>query len=325
MRLSILFFAITICCYANPFRIDIEDKQGPLSIEEYLLIQDKLSHIDLSSQIHALYPPQKKWKMPWEPSLAKENDFLQRISKSLKSTLAAPHLIPSQHLISIGKGGPYCIVCYASFNGLYENLATTLPEALEKTGFHGHLLLLIGGFPHPTGKELAYAGVPYCFKIFTMLEAQKQGFSQVLWIDAALLPLKDPTPLFTWLQEKGSFCKMHDSFAKFILPQTRELLLTKTGVDVLKTRYLSTQVFGLDLTTPESQKLIKNYYEMVQEGWPFFSCFPEEYVLTSLIGQNPQHWKAQPFTRLLISEDKLSGNGEKWAEQQGYFFLQRAH
>ncbi len=323
-------FFLPISLLANPFFINFPIKED-LSIEDYREIQQKLQQIDIRPFVEDLYPnplPRKFSLLPWRSSLATKEDFYNRISKALHQTLIDPEkgLFPSKQLIKIGQGGNRCIVSYATFNGLYIDLLKKLPQALEKTGFNGYVFLMMGGFPNPTGKEIQYCGVPYCFKIFTLLEAEKLGFHKVLWIDAAFVPLRDPSPLFEWIEKEGSFLKLHDPFTKYLLPKTRDYLKKLTNVDVLQSRYVSAQILGFDLENPKSKSFITKYYQMVELGFPFFSCFPEEYVFSSIIGQTPLEWKEQPFTKnLSFPELKLRGKNLFWLHNQGFFFLQKNH
>ena len=45
-----------------------------------------------------------------------------------------------------------------------------------------------------------------------------------------------------------------------------------TGVDVINTPYIDSHIFGLQMDTPLAQKLIADYYQMVELGTPFLSC-----------------------------------------------------
>jgi hypothetical protein len=327
-KLWIFLFLMPIGLFANPFKIDFPVKES-LSNEDYIEVQERLGKVDIRAIFDDFYPkkPPTKRFLPWTSAIATKEDFFRRISKALSQKLIDKEssCFPIQKLVKIGNGGENCLVCYASLNGKYKELIQNLPKQLESVGFNGHLFYRIGGFPNPTGKEIQYAGVPYSFKIFALLEAQKQGFSKVLWLDCAFTPLKDPTPLFDWIAKEGSFLKLHGSFPKFILPKTKEYIEKVTGVDVLKARYVSAQVLGFDLENPCVKKFITEYYRLVEMGYPFFSCFPEEYVFSSIVGQKPENWKAQPYKNLVFSEEKLKGKDILWAKKEGYFFLQRIH
>jgi hypothetical protein len=328
MKYVYLLFFIPVFICGNPFKIDFPEKET-LTNEDLVEVQNQLQKINLKPVLNDFYPssPPKKSLFQWKTPLATKEDFLNRISKSLQQTYIniEKGQIPSSHLVKINKGGDHCIVCYVSFNGKYSNLIESLPKHLEKTGFNGYLYYKVGGFPNPTGKEIQYCGVPYSFKIFTLLEAQKQGFQKVLWIDAAMLPLKSPTPLFKWIEKHGCFLKTHEPFCKYILPKTRELIKEVSGVDVLKSTYVSAQIIGFDLESPLAKEFISQYYKLVEMGLPFISCFPEEYVFSSIIGKEPEKWPDNPFKDLTFSEIKLGNKDIKWAEDKGYFFLQTLH
>jgi hypothetical protein len=314
--------------FSNPFAIQYPVKEK-ITNEDYIEIQKKLQEIDVSSLVDTWYPnsPPRKWFRPWSYSLAAKQDFFCRISKAKSQTLIDPTrgFFPKKELVKIGKGGDNCFVCYASFNGIYPKLIEGLAKNLEDVGFNGYLFYRIGGFPNPTGKEINYCGIPYVFKIFSLIEAHQQGFNKVLWIDAAFLPLKDPTPLFTWLEKEGAFIKSHDSFSKFILPKTVDYLKELTAVDVLKTPYVSAQIIGFDFRSFKTKLFIHQYYQMADLGLPFLSCFPEEYVFTAITGKDPELWHPQPFQKLSFPEVKLRGKEIDWVKKEGYFFLQRNH
>ena len=69
---------------------------------------------------------------------------------------------------------------------------------------------------------------------------------------------------------------------------------------------------------------------MVELGLPFMSCFPEEFVLTALLGKPEyQHWTRSPNAwRFFIGspwgEDDTKARILE-AQQAGYFFYQRFH
>ncbi len=328
MKYLYLLFFLPFLLLSNPFKIDFAVKEN-LTNEDLIEVQKKLQDLDLKSVIDDFYPknPPKKSLWQWSTPLATKEDFYNRISKASHQTLInVEHgQIPSEHLIKINKGGDRCIVCYVSFNGIYSKLIKSTATHLEKTGFNGYFYYKIGGFPNPTGKEIQYSGVPYAFKIFTLLEAQKKGFQKILWIDASFLPLKDPSPLFECIEKYGCFLKKHTPFTKFILPKTRSLIKDISGVDVLKTDYVSAQIIGFDMESPLAKEFITEYYRLVEIGFPFISCFPEEYVFSSIIGKEPSKWVCESFKALSFPEIKLGNKDVNWVQDKGYFFLQTLH
>ncbi|MBM3199277.1 MAG: hypothetical protein FJZ58_08540 [Chlamydiae bacterium] len=327
----ILFFLYPFILVANPFSLDLPLKDT-LTLEDYVEIQSQLKKkaLELDPLLEQWYPNPAPTRslLHWSRPLSSKEDFKNRIYKGTTQILIdlEHNKLPQEEIIQINRGGPNCLVCYVTFNGQYEKLVKELPKHLEKVGFNGHLFCKIGGYPNPTGKEIQYCAVPYCFKIFTLLEAQKKGaFDKVLWIDAAFVPLKDPTPLFDWIDQHGYFFKMHAPFSKYILPKTRKFIQDTMQVDVLESRYVSAQIIGFNLKHPFAQEFISEYYKQVEVGFPFLSCFPEEYVFSAIVGKDPAKWTPQPFTKLSFSEEKLRGRDVKWVQSEGYFFLQHIH
>ena len=320
----LLFVCFLSPILSSPFAISYP-LQDSLTEEDLLAIQKQKQTLDISSLLDTLYPKKSFW--PWSPSLASKEDFKGRISKAFHQTLIDPSrgFLPEKHLVKINGGSDRCIVCYASFDGVYPGLIKQLPEHLEKTGFQGYLFYQIGGFPNPTGQEIRFCAVPYSFKVFSLLEAKKLGFHKVLWIDSVFIPLKDPSPLFEQIEQEGYFFKRHSTSSKFILPSTRKYLQEKTGSDVLHAHYVSAQVLGLDLNTPLAKQFIEEYYKLVEDGMGFFSCFPEEYVYTAILASKLPSSIHPLSSKLVFSEVKFPKKDLSWAKQQGYFFIQKAH
>ena len=279
----------------NPFAINFPVKQN-LTDEDYILAQSLLREIDLEPLLHEHYVPNQGYTT--------FDDLKARCCKGIKLVLIDPEkgLFPARYLEKIGQGGDRCFVSWVSFNNMYPSLVTTIPETLKKHGFNGYFLYQMGGYPNPTGKEIQYAGVPYAFKIFMMLEAQKLGFNNVIWLDSSLLPLRDPTPLFNQLEENGALileCTNHNYDKTRIFPKTRQLLKELTTTDVVAVRHFCTAVFGLKMDTEKVEKFIESYYGLVTLGFPFISCFPEEFVFSSIMEKSAKDWPTVPHYSVL--------------------------
>lgn len=314
------FFCTSFQIQANPFAIKFSPKKN-VTNEDYIEIQNKLRAVDIIPLINKLYVKDNGYNAI--------QGFLYRSSRGIRRVLIDSEngLYPIQQLEKIGRGSDMCIVSCASYDGIRSQLLTSIPEALKSCGFNGYFYYRLGGFPNPTGKEIQYAGVPYCFKVFQMIEAQMLGFNKVLWIDASCLPLRDPTPLFQWLDQTGIYFQgapASSNLWKFIFPETRQILKDETGIDVLHALKVAGAVFGLKMDDVKTTKFIDEYYRMVQMGTPFLSCFPEEFVLTALIGKFQNlSWKPSPFNKWLRGGE--GGDDIDLAKKEGYFFYLRAH
>jgi hypothetical protein len=315
----------------NPFIIYIPDK-NEYTLEEYKLIQQQLKDKNLDSIIESLYTHKNRF--------IDLSEFKRRISRGIKQNIIDinNNQLPTKNLYKIGNGGNgrNCIVTCTSFTQNERDNETDntryyasqkIVQSLEEVGFNGYFYLINGGFPNPTGTEMKYVGVPYSFKIFTMLEAQKKGFDKVVWVDSVCLAANNPQKLFDALYEQDTLISIIDkdnNFEVMSCEKTIELLneITKEKIH-FGSYYIQTVVFGLNFESKVIQKLIEDYYEMVKIGWPFFSVFPEEVVLSALF--NKPEYKLllrehETQNKLKISEQSADIN---YAKNNGFYFYQK--
>ena len=304
----------------NPFEIDI-DLKDEYTNDDLVVIQNKLREKNLDEFIEYLYPKGRQFNTPF--------DFIsQRVKRGITAKLIdiPNNSLPSKNLYKIGNGNKNnCFVCCStSLNSDRDYMTHDIHESLKKVGFNGYFYLFNGSFPNPTNTELKYAGVPYCFKIFMMLEAKKLGFDKVIWIDAGCYAVNNPEPLFDLLSENDvvfrSFpSNMFESFNHTVFPQTIELL------NKLTNKKINTIVFGLNLNSEKIKDFIKEYYEMVKIGLPFLSYFPEEVVFGSILNKPEYKYvfnNSGKMERLYIHEIHCS---KEHARNCGYYFQQRIY
>ena len=320
----------------NPFLLeDIEDK-NEYNLQEYLDIQDQMNYkVEIINNIISdYYPPKNNFYQLW--------DFKYRCTKSLKQKFvdAETGRLPVKNLYKFGDGGDNssCIICCTPFShdlNEFENhvnegqsryiASQNIIKSLKDVGFNGYLYLFNGGFPNPTGTEMKYAGVPYCFKIFMFLEAKKRGFEKVIWIDSGCYATNNPQRLFDILDTQETIIKTipsgNNNYDAMCFTQTIDILNSTNNNDIHTAEYIETIVFGLNTKHENIQKIIADYYDMVELGLPFLSIFPEEIVLTSLFNKIENKkllYKIPELDKLKISE-KYS-NAED-AKNNGFYFL----
>lgn len=265
----------------SPFAIDFPAKEN-LTNDDYIEVQNQLRKIDIEPFLKTIYPH--------SPEYLPLDGFLWRITRGINQVLIDPEkgYFPEIIYEKIGKGGPNCIVTYASYNSLYPEYIRNIPDALKACGFNGYFLSMIGGFPNPTGHEIKFAGVPYSFKVFMILEAHKLGFDRILWVDSAMLPVNDPTPLFDHIETNGAlFIGGPTSVTENIsfLPQIRDFTKKITDVDVVDSGVIIGGILGFKMSSFKTQKFVKEFYRLVTYGTPFLSCFPEEFVTGAIVAK----------------------------------------
>ena len=231
----------------NPFAIPFKPKDN-LTDDDYKEIQKELKELKVTEYLKTIYQDPAM-----EPSkYTTLEDSENRCTKGSKQVLidSDKNLSPVKKLEKIGYGSDMCVMSFSSYNKHYPDLLKSIPDALKQTGFNGYFYYRLGGYPNPTGQEAQFIGVPYAFKIFMMLEAYKMGFTKIIWIDASMLPLNDPTILFTLLDSSETYFYGYakDEFAN-ILPPIKRLLKDFTGTDVLAHNHVCAGIMGLKMNS----------------------------------------------------------------------------
>jgi len=311
----------------NPFLIDITEKQE-YKLDDYIKIQEKLKEKNIDSFLDSLYPEHQM------------NTTLEEMKRRCKKGISGNiidiknPILPTIKVTKIGNGGDgkKCFVCWTTLIDDRFEASQTMVQSFEEVGFNGHFLLLNGGFPNPSGKEMKYAGVPYSFKIFMILEAAKLGFDQVIWVDAACYAVNNVEPLFDILKEHDSVfrayppnCFSPNTYNNICFPKTIELLNNLVNRDVRDDTTINTIVFGLNLLSPKIKQFIDVYYEYVKLGLPFLTSFPEEIVFSTIFNSPEYNYVFNnrcKTDRLFINDLYLDKQN---AKNSGYYFVQRLY
>ena len=171
---------------------------------------------------------------------------------------------------------------------------------------------------------MKYAGVPYCFKIFMMLEAQKKGFDKVIWIDSGCYALNNPESLFDILYKDDAIMQTYycnNNYSAMVFQNTIEMLNSITKCNLHNATYIESVVFELNMQSAHVKEFIKEYYDMVRQGYPFFSIFPEEIVFSALFQKEEyKNLITRDYSiqkKLKIHETKMN---EEQAKSNGYYF-----
>lgn len=94
------------------------------------------------------------------------------------------------------------VIISAGINGWYANGVRRLERSLVFEGWPGSILTWKDEYP--PGSH-SHNDVPYYFKIAAFDEALKQGFKNIMWCDASFWAVKNPTPIFDLIAEKGVY------------------------------------------------------------------------------------------------------------------------
>lgn len=176
---------------------------------------------------------------------------------------------------------PRAILLYSSSNGIYPKKARQLLEEIENSGYSGHVLLRIGGFPNISNGGLKICHVPYSFKVAFLQEARLFGFKKVLWLDLAIHPLGSFDTIFREIDEKGYFFttvgKLSDNAISHLGIAAEALGIAPNLYDQIP--HLSSSMIGLNLEDEKAVRLLETWYEETEKVIPCMTWWPEELSL----------------------------------------------
>lgn len=176
-----------------------------------------------------------------------------------------------------------CIISYASFNNFYPKGAKRLEYRLQKTGFKGHYIYRIGGWPDLKGGSLLLAHVPYSFKICMFKEALSYGYKKILWLDTSFIPLQNLSPLFKSIEEKGYLIASDSNkFSHYINEKILEYF-NLTFEDSEKVQAIAAGLIGFDFTNKNAQRIFNNWSLAASELQGFLSSRPEQNALAAVL------------------------------------------
>lgn len=111
----------------------------------------------------------------------------------------------------------------------------------------------VGAMPH---KKSMYA-----FKPYSLLAANKLGYTSLLWLDASMYVLKDLTPIFHQIERDGYYWQDSGwTNERWTTDNQKNHFGTNTG------KMISSGVLGLDLKNPIGQEFLKRWKQAADDG-----------------------------------------------------------
>ena len=159
-----------------------------------------------------------------------------------------------------------CIVTLATLSEKYVNGVKRQTKSLQDVGWingEGAALQFFGenivGAPR-------HEDNPYAFKLYAIDHARNLGYEQVLWLDASVIAVKSPAPVFKWLDNNevffeeaghyvGTWCN-GGTLAYFGLPR----------MDAMKMPMFAAGYCGFDFRTKTAQDFFDRWWKSMEAG-----------------------------------------------------------
>jgi hypothetical protein len=173
-----------------------------------------------------------------------------------------------------------CVICYASFNQHYPRSVGLLRDQLEKTGFHGHFIYRIGGWPDLEEGSLTLAHVPYAFKPCFFREVQRLGYKNALWLDSSIRPMQALDEVFEKIEKQGYFFYPTGmNIAPFCSLEAAESFGV-TAEEARKIPSISAGIVGLSLAHPKGIEALSRWMDAARKETGFLSPRPDQNSLS---------------------------------------------
>lgn len=137
-----------------------------------------------------------------------------------------------------------------------------LERSLERHGWLGDTLLFRDypeGCPHHSGRG------QYNFKVYAINEVIKRGHKIILWVDASFFALKDPMPIFDYINEYGLY--FFKSGYPLSATITDELLMGRNREDFADIPEFATGAVGINMDNPKGKEFFKSWERLMHSGY----------------------------------------------------------
>ncbi len=185
-----------------------------------------------------------------------------------------------------------CIVLYVSYNydpsdgrDLYAEKIFLIVKELETSGYKGHVLFRLGGYPLLNKGGIQLVHVPYSFKILSLMEASYLGYDQVLWLDVSIHPTNDLAQVFARVQNEGVFLLENGIALDYdydfgIIPAATVASCQLSIQDLGNYPHVVAAIIGVSFNSRAGHELIKEWYWLTEQVYPAMSFYPEEFLLS---------------------------------------------
>ncbi len=199
-----------------------------------------------------------------------------------------------------------CILLYASFNGIYPKKVRTILDEIKESGYSGHVLVRIGGFPNTPNGGLRLCHVPYAFKVAFLQEASLLGYKELLWLDSSMHPLTDLKIIFSHIKKRGYFftyvATLRQTESSHLPAAAKCLGVSPEQYDNIY--HLSSALVGLNMNNPKAIDLLSTWYAETEKLLPCITGNAEELSFSILAWQSklrPTSW----FGTFVCTPDEL--------------------
>lgn len=155
------------------------------------------------------------------------------------------------------------VIISAGVGSWYPKGVERLENSLKEHGWQGDVLTWKEELPPDCPP---HSEAPYAFKVKAFDAAIAQGYQNILWCDSSVWAVKNPEPLFAFIQNHGYY--LWDS-GHWCDTWTNDKTLDAFGVSRERAhdiRMISANIMGFDVRSEVAQKFLERWRWAMKEG-----------------------------------------------------------
>jgi hypothetical protein len=184
------------------------------------------------------------------------------------------------------------IISYATLNGPYARFLEESFNAYQSFERDYDIYFMIGGFPSSKKNGVGLFYVPYSWKATFFQKMYEEGYDQVLWVDSACFPMKNPSHLFHDIASRevllyNAHKNLKKAYSLNLYGKIQINCYKKafehagTSFDQLHLiPHIQATVLGLDFRTQTAVEFLNRWLDRSTDVYSSISYLPEELILS---------------------------------------------
>lgn len=149
--------------------------------------------------------------------------------------------------------------------GIGAGYAAGIDRLADNLRYHGWLGDTMFWKDYPEGCPKHEGVGQYNFKVFAFNEAFRRGYKVVLWLDASFYPLKDPMPIFDYINESGLYFFKSGYPLSATAPDS--LLMGRNREDFVDVPEFATGAVGINIDNPKGASFFWSWERLMRSGY----------------------------------------------------------
>ncbi len=198
-----------------------------------------------------------------------------------------------------------CVISYASCNATYREKIQRIGRYLKRSGFSGHFLYRMGGWPDIKGGSLKFMHVPYSFKLCMIKEAARLGYQQIVWVDSAVIPFQHFNRVFEYLERDGYFFIDHlTTVGRHDSPKVIEAF-SLSEEERFSIPQIQASLIGVNMENPRVREFLDECFIQMEKLEGFLSPRPEQ-VAMGIIAHKMGLFPQIPYTDVFCDDGSIT-------------------